>query len=71
MFGLKLGHQHKALYITGSKKRHVGNDIAQVINTSSQLMHLLLINSAYDVKIVINVCYECLTNSNHPTLHIL
>ena len=51
--------------------RHVGNDIAQVINTSSQLMHLLLINSAYDVKIVIKVCYECLTNSDPHPLHIL
>ena len=51
--------------------RHVRNDIAQVINTSSQLMHLLLINSAYDVKIVIKVCYECLTNNDPPSLHIL
>ena len=51
--------------------RHVENDITQVINTSSQLMHPLLINSAYDVKIVIKVCYECLTNNNPPFLHIL
>ena len=51
--------------------RHVGNDIAQVINVPSQLMHPLLINSAHDVQLVIKVCYECLTNNDPPYLHIL
>ena len=83
MFGPKLGHQQQTLYSMGSKRRkmtiiceillvrHIRNDIAQVISTSSQLMHPLLIDLAYDLKIEIKVCYECLTDSNHPTLHLL
>ena len=51
--------------------KHTGSDIAQVINVSSQLIHPLLIVSAYDIKVVIKVCYECLTESDHPRFHLL
>ena len=42
--------------------KHTGSDIAEVVNISSQLMHPLLVAAAYDIKIVIKVCYECLTD---------
>ena len=51
--------------------KHTGSDIAQVVNTSSQLTHPLLIVSACDIKIVIKVCHECLTDTECPTLHLL
>ena len=51
--------------------KHTGSDTAQVVNVSLQLIHPLLIVSAYDIKIVIKVFYECLTDSNHPRFHLL
>ena len=45
--------------------KHTGSDIAQIVNASSQLMHPLLVALACDIKIVIKVCYECLTDSDH------
>ena len=51
--------------------KHTGSDIAQVVNVSLQVIHPLLIVLAYDIKIVIKVCCECLTDSEHPRLHLL
>ena len=51
--------------------KHTGSDIAQGVNAYSQLTHPLLIVLACDTKIVIRVCYECLTDSEHPRLHIV
>ena len=50
--------------------KHTGSDIAQVLNTTLQLIHPLLTGTAYDIKIVIKVCYECLMDSD-PKLHLL
>ena len=33
--------------------KHTGSDIAQVLNTSLQLIHPLLTGMAYDIKIVL------------------
>ena len=51
--------------------KHTGSDIAQVLNTSPQLIHPLLNATAYDIKLVIKVCYECLMDSDYPKLHLL
>ena len=51
--------------------KHTGSNIAQVLNISSQLIHPLLTGMAYDMKIVIKVCYECLMGSDYPKLHLL
>ena len=45
--------------------------MAQVLNTSLQLIHPWLTGMAYDIKIVIKVCYECLMDSDYPKLHLL
>ena len=51
--------------------KHTGSNIAQVLNISLQLIHPLLTSVAYDMKIVINVSYECLMDSDYPKLHLL
>ena len=51
--------------------RHTGSNVAQVLNMSSQSIHPLLTGIAYDIKIVIKVCYECLMDSDYPKLQLL
>ena len=51
--------------------KHTGSDIAQVLNITLQLIYPWFTGMAYDMKIVVKVCYECLMDSDCPKLHLL